>query len=677
MIDNSDLILKKFAVVRLWPEIKNAESECIERIIFAAKKLSIDVFEIYNDGRYVKGKKRYIKQNEVDFVLHLHFDTPKAYDAYSIVALWNPVGFYYQWGFDRTTRNLLSHDDFISCSSLADLHLEKIIRLESSNRQSPSKLMPPHENHLRSNEENGQATLPLKLFHSLYSTVHKPSTGKHRVFYIGINWEALDGAKKHRHQDLLKKLDDKDVLSIYGPRKFLGQNVWKGYESYVDEIPFDGMSVVNKISENGIALVLSSAHHISSEIMSSRLFEAIAAGALIICDENPFAFKHFGNSLLYINSTDSSAYNAKKILGYVSWAKKNNLKAVEMIKKTQLIFNKKFSHKVNLTNLYENLLTKKSNLAKDISSPFAVAAYFLLVKYSKKNLEKIISNIECQDYKNFTPYLVLSLLISDRNLARIRKAISSLSFKVKIILVQTEYFDYSYNKKLVTHYGRTIHNIVMLDHTFDAFIMIDDVTIFSNHISALVKPFLRGKIDVSTSSSVFVGTSSQGKVPNHNINVHDVFSKLSDQNSIFNPSCHSYLVKKDVLIKFNEVFKVMPNIPYNFLFNEQLEFNHGRSITSVYHIETIDKFKLSHAQRFEENAFIAHNNVSPNDLRLPTIPPHLFMNPNSNRLLSILWVIFLKSLNPLWVLKQIMAIKKHGLNARIQILQFIIRHRQL
>ncbi len=38
-------------------------------------------------------------------------------------------------------------------------------------------------------------------------------------------------------------------------------------------------------------------------MMSSRIFESSAAGAVIICNENPFARRHFGDSLLYIDTT--------------------------------------------------------------------------------------------------------------------------------------------------------------------------------------------------------------------------------------------------------------------------------------------------------------------------------------------------------------------------------------
>ena len=40
----------RFAVVKLWPEIKTAEDECIARLKIAAKALGIECVEVHADG---------------------------------------------------------------------------------------------------------------------------------------------------------------------------------------------------------------------------------------------------------------------------------------------------------------------------------------------------------------------------------------------------------------------------------------------------------------------------------------------------------------------------------------------------------------------------------------------------------------------------------------------------
>ena len=208
----------RFAIVKLWPEIKTAEDECIARLKISAIALGLECFEIHADGRLLESPDKVIQKKDVDFVLHLHYDTPKLYDAFSFVALWNPIQFYHEWGYSRTSRNLLTHDDFVSCSSpAADDHVARLIRKVATH-------LPPFFN----------------LYHSLAGIVHPPSLGDQKLFYAGINWDALRGGIS-RHQELLKRLDKTGNLRIFGPAILQGVKVWNGYDSYVREIPFYGI----------------------------------------------------------------------------------------------------------------------------------------------------------------------------------------------------------------------------------------------------------------------------------------------------------------------------------------------------------------------------------------------------------------------------------------------------
>jgi hypothetical protein len=119
----------KFAIVKLWPELKTAEDECVARIKLAASIIGVECFEVDAEGFFLEDPDKQVSENNVDFVIHLHYDTPKNYDAFSFVALWNPIRFYNEWGYYRCSRNLVTHNDFISCGSdMADCHVGRIIR---------------------------------------------------------------------------------------------------------------------------------------------------------------------------------------------------------------------------------------------------------------------------------------------------------------------------------------------------------------------------------------------------------------------------------------------------------------------------------------------------------------------------------------------------------------------
>ncbi|WP_447411939.1 hypothetical protein, partial [Clostridium perfringens] len=64
-----------------------------------------------------------------DFVISLHFESPRLFDLYSYAALWNPADFYFIFGYDKSSMKLVSHNDALSCGSdLADNHALNLFR---------------------------------------------------------------------------------------------------------------------------------------------------------------------------------------------------------------------------------------------------------------------------------------------------------------------------------------------------------------------------------------------------------------------------------------------------------------------------------------------------------------------------------------------------------------------
>lgn len=466
-------LIGRFAIVKLWPKIKTAEDECIARLKIAASTLGLECVEIHANGCLLENPEKIITKQDVDFVLHLHYDTPKLYDAFSFVALWNPIQFYHEWGYSRTSRNLLSHDDFISCSSpAADDHVGRLIRKAATH-------LPPLFN----------------LYHSIADIVHPPSLGDYKLFYAGINWDALRGGVS-RHQELLKCLDKTGNLRIFGPALFQGVKVWAGYDSYVCEIPFDGISMINEISKAGIALVLSSQAHKESELMSNRLFESVAAGALVICDENNFAKKFFGESLLYIDSRCSVEKICDDIENHLAWAKKNPDQALAMVEKAQKIFRQKFSLKKSLSDLYYGFSDRKLELLRrqmpEASKQINVGLYLLLPEYSEAILNEHIASVVTQEYKNFSPVLVIDKTAIGNNRSSIENILAKLP--VPIDVLEIDFFAYGINKEIKTRrrVGEIITAVLKVTSQADAVVFVaPNEKIFSNHLQVLAGSLAR------------------------------------------------------------------------------------------------------------------------------------------------------------------------------------------
>ncbi len=462
------MLRRKFAVIKLWPELKTAEDECIARLKSAARLLGIECVEVDSFARLVHPPHAQLTQEDVDFVLSLHFETPKRYDIFSFVALWNPLEFYHDWGYRRFTNHLLTHDDFLSCSSSwADDHIRRLVA-DDPMRDGPC----------------------LQLHHSLAEPVLVPTTGDKKLFYVGINWEQC-ASKPARHQGLLKLLDKSGDLRIYGPKIFQGVDVWAGYESYVGPIAFDGVSVVREIHKAGISLVLSSEAHQQSELMSSRLFESLAAGAVIICNENRFARRFFGDALLYIDTSLPAEETYAQVQNHIDWIKSNPTESLKLAGQAQGIFRKEFTLDGQLKALYENFPARKEKLARLYQPRTAdekIALLFLMPEYQPEVLEQHIASCLAQKHVDIRPIVLMDRRDEQLFGHRLRDRLARLAVPMTISVLDffERYPDGSV--KQTKRLGQIISEAIR-QFARDAYLCIvgPNERLFSDHLCALLR----------------------------------------------------------------------------------------------------------------------------------------------------------------------------------------------
>lgn len=631
----------RFAVVKLWPEIKTAEDECIARLKIAARALGIECVEIDAAGGLLSAPGEKVSKANVDFVIHLHYDTPKRYDAFSFVALWNPLNFYHEWGYARTSRNLTTHDDFISCSAdAADDHVARMVRTTSTH-------------------------LPARfhLYHSTADVMHPPSLGDSKLFYAGINWEAISGGKS-RHQEVLKRLDKTGLLRIYGPTIFQGVRVWAGYDSYVREVPFDGISMIDEISKAGVALVLSSQAHKDSELMSNRLFESVSAGALVICDENPFAKKFFGDSLLYIDSRTPVEQIHADITGHLEWVRAHPDQALAMIAKTQEIFRQQFTLKRNLSDLYCGLAERKQGLRvrqnpPEIPAP-KVRLNLLMPYYDEAVLQAHINSVSVQEYADFSPALIVDTRTANVYRRKIEAALATAP--VAIELVELDYFIYGIHPEIKFRWrlGSVLAQLLETTSGFDAVMFVaPNEKLFSNHLAVLAGALQR-KPDVHCAATAAVLLN--GDAP-----VHDVHEVLD----------------------FGHVNRAGPTGYGRFIFrvgaipgdiNIALPYLHGRPLAVLVGDNAIEQQLPATILIYVQNEFpertwddAAENEIiyaySPSVMNIQTgfgpRPEPKTMRVHAISNLQVPQKVF----NLRWVTAQIQAIRKQGLPARLQVLR--------
>ncbi len=277
-----------------------AETEFARKICRAASNLGWEAAEV--------GVSAEINQFHPDFVLALHFRTPKLTQYPTYGSMVNPPAYFLH--DDRFVKNVLSYDGYFSSSDHITAWLKDILY------------------------ETGKKYLLSPFYTSCQSVSYRPPRiSQPRLLYVGTNW---DGP---RHQELFRQLDMTPSLDIYGPR-----GGWSYlHQSYRGVLPFDGSSIFEALNQAGVGLCLHRAEHCAAATPSTRIFEIAASGAIAICQEHSFIRRAFGDSVLYFDDAASPKQAASQISKYMHWIKENPEQALTLSKKAYDIFARDFT----------------------------------------------------------------------------------------------------------------------------------------------------------------------------------------------------------------------------------------------------------------------------------------------------------------------------------------------
>src|SRR3989338_6655518 len=381
-----------FALLCDWPHAKAAENETIKRISSAAKSLNKNVLVINRKGDVIDlendihASDRIITNDDVDFVINLHFTSPRVYDGFSYLLLWNPLKFLHDWNYERYAASMASNHDSISCgSSFAD---ECFYRYSFC--QGYQHLFPQ----IRLNHTNSGP------YFDFYD-------GRSGVFYCGIGWDKNNANPQQRFHDVFTILDKKSVLKIYGPKKLGKSEPWKNFASYQGEIAFDGTSLFKTISQSLLGLAISHSAHLETEIATSRIFEIIAGGALPLCDNISFIKKNFGDRVLYIDGKTPEE-KASSILQHHEWALNNKPAVKTMVEDLQNLMKEKFDLAVQLKKLYEQHFVRRKEIEEMYfarSEKMRVNMIYFLNR-REDDLSTLIRSFKAQSYGNKSLFIL-------------------------------------------------------------------------------------------------------------------------------------------------------------------------------------------------------------------------------------------------------------------------------
>ena len=560
-------MLNKFAVVCEWPNIISAENEFIRRLQLASKKIRkrcivIDsrgiILDKFNLQDFDIGKK--IANSDVDFVINLHFASAKNYDGFSYIALWNPVQFYADWGYERYSSNLLTHHDAITAlSPIVDTHFKRQVERKKTFHLNPEVIM-----HATNAQE-----------------VKKFDNDRKKIFYCGTNW---DKTIKTRGLGVLKLLEEKNLIEIYGPKKTHKGRPWAGYKSYRGEIPFDGLSIFSVISKYRLSICFSHTAHLESEIISSRVFESIAGGAIPIVEENcVFAKRYFGDSLFYVDNTVSANEVAGKIEEIYKETLKNPEKAKDMLKRASEIMEQKFSLDKQLQAIFDGHEERKALVeSKYLAKLQKEIINLYYIKFNKDdNLTNLFTSLKTQIYTNINIFILCQ---EDENVNIPQNS----DFNISIIYLSKHLFSKNTFGKLFTYLFKEEFS---KNPEIPVMLLTESDGLFYDHISSLARKLEDGEefvvSDVTLDKRLNVKWSQFKVQENILCNINDISLFVPLGAILFKPKILT-LEKTETYLRTSDIFNFGKILI--FLEKQNVSFTNFSSMQVIYSKEIKKSF---------------------------------------------------------------------------------------
>ncbi len=462
-------------IVNPWPGDMSAEAEVLSRMKVGAEDAGIQLTMLSNFGHILdpvtqKKTDHFVDADEVDFIISTHYDTHKCIDSFYYHTLWNPpeIPLNLDEYTGYVTNNYVMNDDYLIYDDGGmSTHLKCMLMNSPRSLDGTSSLT---------------ASFP-------QSRMLEPKLDDPKMFYCGMNWERVVH-NANRHEGLFKLLDETGKVKFFGPEKVAawgGIRPWDGYKCYQYSIPFDGFSILKEINECGICLVLSSDIHRRAGAATNRTYEACAAGAVIISDDNPFMLKHFKDAALFIQYNKNDPQDTfKQLMEKYQWVIDHKEDALRLAQNAQRIFVEKFAVDLQLRNILNNHTNclnrvKKSLFALDEEK--IVLATFILNTQSLKTairlLQPIINNVKKQYYRNIQLVIAADESIADNVTKYCKKQL------VSATVVSMPLFDFKESRKMTD--AEALDEIYSL-YPHDYFInMRGEEVWFSDHITTLVR----------------------------------------------------------------------------------------------------------------------------------------------------------------------------------------------
>ena len=485
----------KFAVVNKWDlyEMPEFERATLTKLQIAARDLDLSCIEITPDGKCLQTGKQ-MTNTDVDFAICLLFDCPKSYDIFSFYPAWTPLSRFFANDYRASTGKVLSHDDILS------------------------PLSSPLEDHFFRNTLKDSLHLPPRftcLASPPSSLALEPVSQTRKLMYVDSSQsdQQLDYSRPHL-PETLKILADKELLTLYKMEASISQ-----YQNHESNVLPDTVFAIREMHKNGVVLCLSAAEQLQSGLMDYRLFEAIVAGALVICDDHPLIRQHFSDLLLYVRPKDGGKEMAMQIETHLQWINTHPEEATAKAREAQQIYKQKFALDVALKEIYDSLPERKSTLQPSILNSNEnpkVQIFCLLFEASSEGVERLLSNCRNQDYDN--KHVTFVMEEDPATLKLIGIELDKASIAHDFVEIR------NLRKHLPNRLGKILSEALLgsLNEDCQYFnILTNYEHIHSNHLSALISLMQENKHFVSATAEILQDLDPNIPPPNQHVD-HDL-----------------------------------------------------------------------------------------------------------------------------------------------------------
>ena len=357
------------------PSAAIAEAEVFARLAIAVERLGWSCLRSSNT--------RAIEAFGPDVVLAEHFLIPKLTAFPTLGLMWNPPASMGEQ--EQFLKNTISYDGFLfSDDATRQYHLD--IAAPLTIRHVTGRWYPTCQQTVLSNG---------------------PRSG---LAYLSTRWDG------DRHGELIAQIKNRNGLHFCGPPK---GSMLATLNPIM--LPFDGISVLSELGGRTASLCLHSDAHRRNGTPSARVFEAAAAGAIIISDENHFVRDTFGEAALYFDVEKPASGAADAVARHLDWISSHPDDADRM----RIAAHRKFVEQFS----FEGLLRQLPRLVEQIHQTWrptdrcASQSVAFILRTGERDLtylDRALRSLERQTHTN-----IHALIVAYRNAAAVKRWVES------------------------------------------------------------------------------------------------------------------------------------------------------------------------------------------------------------------------------------------------------------